>query len=68
MSRRANIIPSIKLTTMLPLDVMNQLNAYLFSPTEGCVPRGAYQKFLCERIREFFQANPMVEVVEDPPP
>lgn len=54
MSRRANIIPSVKLTTHLPLDVMNKLNAFLYSPTEGCVPRGAYQKFLIERIQEFF--------------
>jgi len=54
MSRRPNVIPSVKLTTHIPLDVMNRLNAHLYSPVEGCVPRGAYQKFLVERINEFF--------------
>jgi hypothetical protein len=52
--RRPNVIPSIPITTHIPLDVHNQLAAYLYSPVEGCIPRGAYQKFFVERIREFF--------------
>lgn len=55
MPRRPNVIPSIKLTTHIPLDIMNRLNAHLFSPVEGCIPKGAYQKFLVERIKEFFE-------------
>ena len=39
---------------MIPLDVMNKLNAYLYSPVEGRIPVGAYRKFFIERINEFF--------------
>jgi hypothetical protein len=52
--RPANILRPIKLTTTLPEDVWLRLTAYLHSDLEGRVPVGAYQKFIIERINEFF--------------
>ena len=54
MARRPNPIPSLQLNVALPLDVHTQLTAHLYSDLEGRVPLGAYQRFLVERIREFF--------------
>lgn len=54
MSRRPNIIPSVKLTTRIPMDVMVKLDSFLYSEVEGRIPLGAYQKFFVERIQEFF--------------
>lgn len=50
----AKIIPSVKLTLMLPSDVMLRMNLHLYSEALGRVPKGAYQKFLSELINEFF--------------
>lgn len=44
----------IRLTTALPESVSAQLSLHLFSPVEGRVPKGAYQSFLIERIKEYF--------------
>lgn len=54
MPRRAAIIPNRKLTTTLPPELLDQLDEFLFSSVEGRVPQGAYQKWISERIREFF--------------
>lgn len=54
MARRPNIIPGVKLTLVLPLDVLSRLNAHLYSSVEGRIPHGAYQRFFVERINEFF--------------
>lgn len=54
MSRPPNIQRPIKLTTTIPEDLRVQLDLHLFSEVEGRVPQGAYQTFLCDRIREFF--------------
>lgn len=54
MTGRPNIIRPVKLTTCIPEDLRAKLDLYLYSHLEGRVPKGAYQKFLCERIREFF--------------
>jgi hypothetical protein len=54
MPRKPNIIPSIRLGTTIPEDLRAKLDLYLFSEIEGRVPQGAYQRFICERIREFF--------------
>ena len=54
MPRPPNIIRPIKLTTTIPEDLMARLQIHLFSDVEGRVPQGAYQQFLCDRIREFF--------------
>lgn len=55
MSRQPNILRPVRLSTTLPEDLHGKLTLYLYSPAEGKVPKGAYQKFLCERIVEFFQ-------------
>jgi len=49
----AKIIPSVKLTLMLPSDVMLKMNLHLYSPVLARIPKGSYQKFLCELINEF---------------
>lgn len=50
----AKIIPSVKLTLMLPADVMLKMNLHLYSTALGRVPKGSYQKFLGDLINEFF--------------
>ena len=52
--RQPDIIRPVKLTTTLPEDIRAQLDIHLFSDLEGRVPKGAYQQFFIERIREFF--------------
>ena len=54
----AKIIPSVKLTLMLPADVALKLNLHLYSPERGRVPKSAYQKFFVELINEFFNRGP----------
>lgn len=54
MSRPQNILRPIHLHTTLPEDLWLKLSAYLYSHAEGRVPVGAYQRFICARIREFF--------------
>jgi hypothetical protein len=52
--RKPNILRPVHLHTTLPEDVWTQLTLYLYSEVEGKVPKGAYQKFILDRIREFF--------------
>jgi hypothetical protein len=52
--RQPNILRPIKLTTTLPEDIHGRLTLYLYSEAEGRVPKGSYQKFIVERINEFF--------------
>ncbi len=59
MPRPKNLIPSVKLTTALPLDAYTQLTTHLFSPLENRVPHNAYATFLADRIREFFSSRPL---------
>lgn len=54
MSRPPDILRPVRLHTTLPEDLHAKLTLYLFSPSEGKVPKGAYQKFLKDRIIEFF--------------
>lgn len=54
MPRRPNIMRPVPLRTTFPEDVRAQLDLHLYSEVEGRVPQGAYQAFLIERIREFF--------------
>ncbi len=54
MSRRKNLIPGIRLETVLPEDLHAELTIFLWSELEGRVPQGKYQEFFCARIREFF--------------
>lgn len=70
MSRPQNILRPIKLTTTLPEDVWTQLTSHLFSEVEGRVPQGAYQTFICDRVREFFSYRRLDTghgVVQGPP-
>ena len=50
----AKIIPSVKLTLMLPADVILKMNLHLFSPAQARVPKGAYQVFLSQLINDYF--------------
>ena len=54
MSRPPNILRPIPLKTSLPEDVWLRLTSHLYSPVEKRVPKGAYQKFLVDRINEYF--------------
>lgn len=54
MAKQPNILRPVRLHTTLPEDLHGKLTLYLFSPAEGKVPKGAYQKFICDRIVEFF--------------
>ena len=55
----AKIIRPVKLTTTFPEDIRAKLDLFLFSEVEGCVPKGAIQTFLLDRIREFFTNVPV---------
>ena len=57
MSRRPNIHRPVSLHVNLPEDIRGKLDLYLYSPLENRVPVGAYSKFICERVREFFEAR-----------
>lgn len=48
------LIRPVKLHTSLPEDVHARLMLHLYSPSEGKVPKSAIQRFLVERITEFF--------------
>lgn len=52
--RHPNIIRPIKLTTTIPEDLRTKLDLFLFSHVEQRIPKGAYQEFICSRIREYF--------------
>lgn len=39
---------------MLPESIRAKLDLLLFSEVEGRVPHGSYQRFIIERIKEFF--------------
>ena len=54
MSRPPDILRPVRLHTTLPEDLHAKLTLYLFSESEQRVPKGAYQRFICERIVEFF--------------
>lgn len=54
MARRPNTIPSVMLTTALPMNLHAKLTAHLYSELEQRVPFGAYQKFFCEKIQQHF--------------
>lgn len=54
MPRTPNLIPPVKLTITLPLDLATKLSAKLYSELEGRVPYAAYAKFFAECIRLHF--------------
>lgn len=55
MSRPANIHRPTTLNTTLPEDLRAKLDLYLYSEVEGRIPKGSYQKFIIERINDFFR-------------
>lgn len=52
--KHPSIIRPIKLTTTFPEDIRAKLDIHLYSKVENRVPQGAIQKFLIDRIREYF--------------
>lgn len=54
MPKPAAIEPNKHLNTTLPPDLRTKMDLLLWSPSEGRVPRAAYQKFLTERLNEYF--------------
>ncbi len=54
MPAQRKLIPTVYLNVGIPGDQMAQLNLHLFSELEGRVPKGSYQTFFTERLREFF--------------
>lgn len=57
MTRRRNIVPSIQLNVALPEDIHDRMTLHLYSELEGRVPFGSYQRFLVERIKEYFSRS-----------
>lgn len=54
MARRPNIVRSQSLHITLPEDIYARLQLHLYSDLQRRVPVGAYQKFITERVQEFF--------------
>lgn len=57
MPRPRNIIPTVNVHLMLPVDVHQRLTALLFSDLELRVPVGKTSAFVAERLREYFDAQ-----------
>ena len=55
--RPPNINPSRPLNTHLDESLMARVDLLLWSEVEARVPKGAYQTFLNERLREFFSTR-----------
>lgn len=54
MPRSAAITPNYHLHTTLPPELARRLQDYLWSDSEGRVPKAAYQTFFTARIQEYF--------------
>jgi hypothetical protein len=54
MSGRALVTRPTKLTMHLPEDIRGRIDLHLFSEVEGCIPKGAYQRFFLMLIKDFF--------------
>ena len=54
MAGRPKLIPGVSLHLHLPEDLHARLTVLLWSPTEGRVPKGAYQRFFVEQLTQFF--------------
>ena len=61
MARQPDILRPIRLNTTIPGDLRARLDLHLYSEVEMRVPKGAYQRFICERIREFFEPKPVIQ-------
>lgn len=54
MPRKPSITPNKHLHTTIPADLAARLDLFLWSEAENRVPQGAYQSFICDSIRDFF--------------
>jgi hypothetical protein len=59
MPRRPNIDPPVSLLLKLPESLRARLDLLLFSELEGRVPKGKYQEFFIERMKEYFEHRPL---------
>jgi len=59
MAAPKKIIPSRSLHLHLPEDLQAQVDLRLFSEAENRIPKGAYQKFFSDLLREHFTARPL---------
>ena len=55
--RTALIDRPMRLETTLPTSIYMPVHLHLYSELEGKVPQGAWQRFLIERIKEFFSTR-----------
>lgn len=55
--RRPNIMRPVHVHTTLPEDIKARMDLYLWSDVEQRIPKGAFQRFLMERIAEFFNSD-----------
>jgi hypothetical protein len=54
MPRHANLDAPTRLTLILPKEVRDKLDKYLYNASLGKIPLGAYQTFFVARIQEYF--------------
>lgn len=54
MTGKPLIIRPTRLETSIPEDLRAKLDLHLQSQVEGRIPKGAYQRFILDLIREFF--------------
>lgn len=57
MPRPKNAVPAKKLTVALPGDLGAKLDLSLYSEAEQRIPFASHQRFLVERIREYFDRD-----------
>lgn len=57
--RKPLVEPSIPTHLHLPASWRTRLDLILFSPVEGRIPKGAYQRFFLSRLVEFFDTREM---------
>lgn len=54
MPRKPAVTPNKHLHTTIPAELAVKLDLFLWSEVEQRVPQGAYQSFICDAIRDFF--------------
>jgi hypothetical protein len=57
--RKPLVEPSIPTHLHLPASWRTKLDLILYSPVEGRIPKGAYQRFFLNRLVEFFDTREM---------
>lgn len=57
MPRPKNAVPAKKLHIALPGDIGAKLDLHLYSEVEQRIPFAAHQRFVVERVREFFDSD-----------